>query len=46
MKLECGPMCLSCKDIARQSCAMMLRWWFLATFCVMYFQRAACRSAS
>ena len=34
--------CLSCEDIARQSCAMMSRWRFLATFCVLYFQRAAC----
>ena len=25
-------MCLSCKDIARQSCAMVPRWRFLATF--------------
>ena len=24
--------CLSCKDIARQSCAMVHRWQFLATF--------------
>jgi len=24
-------MCLSCEDIARQSCAMVLRWRFLAT---------------
>jgi len=32
--------CLSCKDIARQSCAMVPRWRFLATFCVPYFQRA------
>ena len=24
--------CLSCKDIARQSCAMVLRWRFLAMF--------------
>ena len=24
--------CLSCKDIARQSCAMVPRWRFLATF--------------
>jgi len=35
-------MCLSCEDIARQSCAMVLRWWFLHHFCVLYFQRAAC----
>ena len=25
-------MCLSCEDIARQSCAMVPRWRFLATF--------------
>jgi len=24
--------CLSCEDIARQSCAMVARWQFLATF--------------
>jgi len=24
--------CLSCEDIARQSCAMVIRWRFLATF--------------
>jgi len=24
--------CLSCEGIARQSCAMVPRWWFLATF--------------
>ena len=24
--------CLSCEDIARQSCAMVPRWRFLATF--------------
>jgi len=24
--------CLSCKDIARQSCAIVPRWRFLATF--------------
>jgi len=24
--------CLSCEDIARQSCAMVQRWQFLATF--------------
>jgi len=34
--------CLSCEDIARQSCAMVPRWRFLTTFCVLYFQRAAC----
>ena len=25
-------MCLSCEDIARQSCAMVPRWRFLVTF--------------
>jgi len=25
-------MCLSCEDIARQSCAMMPRWRFLAIY--------------
>ena len=25
-------MCLSCEDVARQSCAMVPRWRFLATF--------------
>jgi len=34
--------CLSCEDIARQICAMVPRWPFLATFCVLCFQRAAC----
>jgi len=33
---------LSCEDITRQSCAMVPRWQFLATFCVLCFQRAAC----
>jgi len=31
--------CLSCEDMARQSCAMVPRWRF---FCVLYLQRAAC----
>ena len=35
--------CLSCEDIARRSCAMVRRWRFLHHFCVLYFQRAACR---
>ena len=34
--------CLSCEDIARQSCAMERRWRFLHHFCVLHFQRAAC----
>jgi len=29
--------CLSCEDIARQSCAMVRRWRYLASFCVLYF---------
>ena len=35
-------MCLSCEDIARQSCAMVPRWRFAATFLRPVFQRAAC----
>jgi len=31
--------CLSCEDIARQSCVMVPKWRF---FCVLYFQWAAC----
>ena len=34
-------MCLSCEDIARQSCAMVPRW----RFCVLYFQRAVCSTS-
>ena len=30
-------MCLSCEDIARQSCAMVPRWRFLATFASCIF---------
>jgi len=33
--------CLSCKDTARQSCAMVPKWRF---FCVLYLQPAACRT--
>jgi len=36
--------CLNCEDIARQSCAMVPRWRFLATFfasCVFSEPRAA-----
>jgi len=36
--------CLSCKDIARQSCVMVSRWRFLATFlrsCIFSEPRAA-----
>ena len=32
--------CLSCEDIAQRICAMVPRWRFLATFCVLYLQRA------
>ena len=35
-------MCLSCKDTVQQSCAMVPRWRFFASFCVLYLQRAAC----
>jgi len=38
-------MCLSCEDIARQSCAMVPRWPFLATFfacCIFSEPCAAC----
>ena len=35
-------MCLSCEDMARQSCAMVPRWCFLASFWVLHFQRGAC----
>ena len=35
-------MCLSCKDVARQTCAMVPRWRFWRLFCVLHFQRAAC----
>ena len=34
--------CRSCEDIAQQSCAMVPRWRFLATFWVLHLQRAAC----
>ena len=34
--------CLSCEDIALQSCAMVPRWWLFGDFCVLYFQRAVC----
>ena len=33
---------LNCEDIARRSCAMVPRRRFLASFCVLYFQQAAC----
>jgi len=34
--------CLSCEDIARQSCVMVPRWRSWVTFCVLCFQRAVC----
>jgi len=34
--------CRSCEDIVRQSCGMVPRWRFLATFWVLHLQRAAC----
>jgi len=34
--------CLSCKDIARQSCAMVPRWRIFGNFLHPAFQRAAC----
>ena len=34
--------CLSCEHIGRQSCTMVCRWRFFASFCVLYFQRAVC----
>jgi len=33
--------CLSCEGMARQRCAMVSRWWLLASFWVLRFQRAA-----
>ena len=34
--------CLSCKDIAGQSCAMVPKWRFSASCIFTFFQRAAC----
>ena len=34
--------CLTCEDIARQSCAMVPRWRFLATFLRPAFPATAC----
>ena len=39
-------MCLSCKDIARQSCAMVRRWLFLATFLHPAFPASRVQHAS
>jgi len=33
--------CLSCEDIAPQSCAIVRKWRLLRHFCVLYFQQAA-----
>ena len=35
-------MCLSCEDIARQSCAMVPRWRIFREFLRSVFQQAAC----
>jgi len=35
-------MCLSCEDIAWQSCAMVPRWQFFGDFLCPVFQRATC----
>ena len=34
--------CLSCEDIARQSCGIVPRWRFWRLFWVLHLQRAAC----
>ena len=34
--------CLSCEDIAGQSCAMVPRWPIFGHFCILYFQRSTC----
>jgi len=34
--------CLSCEDIARQSCTMVRRWRLFGILCVLHFQQAAC----
>ena len=39
-------MCLHCEDIARQSCAMVPRWWFLATFLRPVFSASRVRQVS
>jgi len=36
---------LSCENIARQSCGMVLRCDFLHHFCVLYFQRVPCSTS-
>jgi len=39
-------MCLSCEDIAQQSCAMVPRWRFLATFVRPVFSASHVQQAS
>jgi len=39
-------MCLSCGDIARQNCAMVPRWWFLATFLRLVFSASRVQQVS
>jgi len=38
--------CLSCEDIARQSCAMVPRWQFLATFLCRVFSASRAQHVS
>ena len=38
--------CLSCEDIARQSCAMVPRWRFLATFLLPVFSASRVQQVS
>jgi len=38
--------CLSCEDIARQSCAMVPRWRFLATFLRIVFSASCVQQVS
>jgi len=33
--------CLSCEDIAWQSCVMVRRWRIFVNFCILYFQQAS-----
>ena len=39
-------MCLRCEDIARQSCAMVPRWRFLATFLRLVFSASRVQQVS
>ena len=39
-------MCLSCEDIARQSCAIVPRWRFLATFLRPVFSASRAQQVS